>query len=769
MPKEVNLFVGVNDKLDKITSKIPDNEPKPWDGKDKLKHVGKKIPRIDGHLKTTGKAKYTTDIALPGMLWARYLRSPYASAIIKNIDTSKAEKYPGVKAIDIVEELPMILRFAGQEILAIAAETEQIADDALKLITIEYEVLDFVVNLEDARLPASHSVYKEVIKREVTEADIDQADEGLSQSGNVRGPNIFVRPENLNEEDFDKIFGECSNLVEATYKTQVQTHSAMETHGVVAQWVDRDKLKVYASTQGTFSVRNELAQHFELPETNVQVITEFMGGGFGAKLGAGIYSVTAAYLAKKANAPVRLMLDRKEEHLCVGNRPSSVQKYKVGTDENNLLKAVKLETYGTSGIGTGAGSDGPAKNLYMPPNVFVSHSDIFTNAGPSAAFRAPGHPQGTFGIEQAMDELAYKIGIDPLEFRLLNTKNDEIRQIQMKKGAEMIGWNKRNKKTNSDIGPIKRGIGLANSVWYYIRTRGHIVTVTITNDGSVKLVNGAQDIGGGITTVLAAVAAEELGLNPSDINVKIGDTELGQGPASGGSQTTPSLTPAARNAAYQAKLKLFEVAAPLLGTTIDNLDALDGKIVVKNNLKNYITFKYAASKIQGSQITGIGERVKDSRTEGVRWWIAGSQFADVSVDVETGIIKINKIAAVHDCGKPMDRLTIESQINGGVIQGISYALYEDRIFDRNTGIMVNSNLEQYKIAGPKDTPLIEIDIIDFNQGMNSTGAVGVGEPATIPTAAAIANAVYHAIGVRIRELPMTPDKVLNALYEGDKT
>jgi len=763
MSKEVTLFVGVNDNLEEIKSSIPDNEPKPWDGKDKLKYIGSKVPRIDGHLKTSGKAKYTADVNIQGMLWARYLRSPYPSAIVKSINTSKAEKLLGVKAIEIVKDLPMTLRFTGQEILAVAAKTEQIANDALKLIEVEYEVLDFVVDIEAARKALSHQVHSKTVKREVTDADID---EGLDQSRNIRGPKISGRPEDITERDIDEILASCSNIIEGTYKTQVQTHSAMETHGVVAEWKSEDKLKIYASTQGTFSVRNELAQHFELPESNVQVVTEFMGGGFGAKLGAGIYSVTAAKLAKKANAPVRLILDRKEEHLCVGNRPSSIQKYKIGADETNLIKGIKLEAYGSSGIGTGAGSDGPAKNLYFGSNIYVSHSDIFTNAGPSAAFRAPGHPQGTFGLEQATDELAYKIGIDPLEFRLLNTKNDEVRQFQMKKGAEMIGWKKRSAKPNSDKGPIKRGFGFANSVWYYIRTRGHIVTITIANDGSVQLVNGVQDIGGGITTVLATVAAEELGLKPEDIKVKIGDTELGQGPSSGGSQTTPSLTPAARNAAYQAKLKLFEVAAPLLDTDVNNLEAIDGKIIVKNNSSKNITFKHAASKIQGSQITGVGERIKDSRTDGVRWWIAGAQFVDVSVDIETGNIKVNKIAAVHDCGRPMDRLTIESQINGGIIQGVSYALYEDRIFDRNTGIMVNSNFEQYKIAGAKEVPDIEIEIMDVNQGMNSTGAVGIGEPATIPTSAAIANAVYHAIGVRMRELPMTPDKVLNALYEG---
>jgi xanthine dehydrogenase YagR molybdenum-binding subunit len=513
-------------------------------------------------------------------------------------------------------------------------------------------------------------------------------------------------------------------------------------------------------------VREELAEYFELPETNVRVITEFMGGGFGAKFGAGIYGVMAARLAKKAGKPVWLMLDRKEEHLCVGNRPDSVQSYTVGANKEGNLKAIKLIAYGTAGVGTGAGAGGPARGTYRPEMVYTSESDIFTNAGPGAAFRAPGHPQGAFGLEQAVDELAYKIGMDPLEFRLKNTTFDEVRQYQLKRGAEKIGWNSRAALNKNKNNPVKRGIGVANSLWYYIYSRGHIVTVNVAKDGTVELLNGAQDIGGGITTILAMVAAEELGLKVENINVKFGDTTFGQGPASGGSTTTASLTPAARKAAYKAKLKMFEIAAGLLDSTPDKLDSGDGRIFVADNPGRSLTWEQVASKIEGNQISVTGERIADSRREGVRWWIGGVQFADVSVDMETGIIKVNKIVAIHDCGRPMDRLTLESQIHGGIIQGLSYALFEDRRLDRNTGLMVNPDLESYKIAGFMDIPDIYCEIVDVNQGQNASGAVGIGEPATVPTSAAIANAIYHAAGVRMRSLPITPDKILDAISKG---
>ena len=767
MPKDVEVYVGLNKNLEKIKTTIPDDEPKPWDGKDDLKFIGKRVPRIDGHFKTTGRAKYSVDMQLPGMLYARFLRSPYPSALIKNIDFSKASKLPGVKAIvTVYDELPYQLRFAGQEILGVAADSIDTANEALSLIRIEYEELKFVIDKEKARKSYAHVVHESRIGRATTEGDAgEQEDDDVEQTGNIRGPVIETNPEDISEDDIDKFLDQCDVVHKAVYKTQVQTHCAMETHGVVAQWLDSERLKVWASTQGTFGVRSELAEYFDMPETNVQVITEYMGGGFGAKFGAGIHGVMAARLAKKSNLPVWLMLDRKEEHLAVGNRPDSTQNYSIGANKDGTLKAVKIIAHGTAGVGTGAGSGGPARSLYRPEMMYSSESDIFTNAGPGAAFRAPGHPQGAYGLEQAIDETAYKLNIDPLKFRLKNTEFDEVRQYELKRGAEKIGWTSR-AELNKNNGPVKRGIGVANSLWYYLYSSGHVVTVNITKDGSVEILNGAQDIGGGITTIFAMIGAEELGLKVEDIKVRFGDTNFGQGPGSGGSMTTASLTPAARKAVYKAKLKMYEIASGLLNTSADNLIARDGKIIVADDQQRSLTWEQVASKITGSQISVTAERLDDSRQEGVRWWISGVQFADVSVDIETGIVNVNKVVAIHDCGRPMDRLTLESQVHGGIIQGVSYALYEDRRLDRNTGVMVNPDLESYKIAGFNDIPEIDCEIVDLNQSQNASGAVGIGEPATIPTSGAIANAIYHAIGVRIRSLPMTPDKILNALYEG---
>jgi xanthine dehydrogenase YagR molybdenum-binding subunit len=462
------------------------------------------------------------------------------------------------------------------------------------------------------------------------------------------------------------------------------------------------------------------------------------------------------------------MLNRQQEHLCVGNRPDSHQTVKIGAKKDGTLTAIHVTNYGTGGTGGGAGATGPAQNLYTCPLIVTEDSDVFTNGGPAAAFRAPGHPQGAFAFEQAIDELAHKLGIDPLALRDTIDKS-EARDAERKIGAEKIGWNAR-KQPGSDEGPIKRGIGVAQAIWYRMSSRDSHAEVRVTQDGSVEILSAVQDIGGGIRTALAQVVAEELGLKPADINVKIGDTNYPAGPNSGGSVTTNSITPAARNAAWKVKQELFAAVAGDLGVAADQLEMKDGKIVARNDANKSMSFKQAAKKIKGEQIAARVQRTNDYPTEktgGGRGagsgGLGGVQFAQVAVDTETGRVYVEKVVAVHDCGRPINPLFVQSQINGGVIQGLSYALFENRIMDRNTAIMVNPNLEQYKIAGSKEMPEIVPIVIEQYWGRSSTDAAGIGEPATVPTAAAIANAVYNAIGVRVKQIPMTPAVVLAAI------
>jgi xanthine dehydrogenase YagR molybdenum-binding subunit len=483
---------------------------------------------------------------------------------------------------------------------------------------------------------------------------------------------------------------------------------------VVADWKP-DSLIVYASTQGTLSVRDELAEIFKLKKSQVRVVTEFMGGGFGAKFGAGNYGVIATHLSKKTNAPVRLMLDRKDEHLSTGNRPDSVQKLKIGAKKDGTLTAIHLECYGTAGTGTGAGTAGPSQNMYVCPNVRTEESDVFTHAGPAAAFRAPGHPQGCFALEQLIDELAGRLNIDPLALRD-KIDTSAARREERRIGAERVNWNQNRHAPGADKRTLKRGLGVAQSVWYRLINLDASCEVRVTRDGSVELLSAVQDIGGGIRTALAQVVAEEFGLKPSDITMRIGDTDFPAGPASGGSMTTGSITPAARNAAFKVKQQMLAQLAPVFGVSVDKLVMREGKVYpqgvfVEAEKAKPLTFRQAASRLRTEQIAARASRSDDyggfafkNEKEAFGFGIGqygGVQFVEVAVDTETGVIKVERVVAVHDCGRPVNPMALESQINGGVLQGISYALYENRILDRHTGHMVNANLEQYKILGAR--------------------------------------------------------------------
>lgn len=763
---------GSAEGVKKIERNVPLDEPPQLPPNSELKVIGKRVPRQDGPFKVSGAAKYPSDVHLPGMLYARMVTATVPHAKIASIDTSAAEKHPGVKAVHVLEsvygqaelqdkskEIPSrypIVRYAGQPIAAVAATTPAAALEAAHLVKVQYDAMPFVVDLKKAREPDAPLVFPGPAAAAATAGGGGGATD-IPQQGNVRGPNRSRRGPGQ-KGDLEQGFAASSAIVEAEYRTQVQTHSALETHGVVADWKP-DGLTVYASTQGTMSVRDELAEIFSLPKTKVRVITEYMGGGFGAKFGAGNVGALAAHLSKKTGAPVRLFCDRKEEHLGVGNRPDAHMYVKAGADKDGKLQALKWTSYGTAGVGTGAGTDGPAQNIYACPNVVTEEYDVFTNAGPGAAMRAPGHPQGVFGLEQTIDALAEKLGMDVLAFM---DKNDlsPARREERRVGAEKFGWAQNRRKPASDPGPVKRGVGVAQAVWYRINSMDSACEVRIHQDGSVEALSAVQDIGGGIKTVIAQVVAEELGLQPRDITVRIGDTQSPAGPPSGGSMTTGSITPAVRNAAYKAKERFMKEVASAWRVPATSLHLADGKVA--SDRGKSATFKKAAAAMRTETVSAIAKRSPEYGQRGMNF-LGGVQFAEVAVDTETGVIRVERVVAVHDCGRPMNLLGLESQVNGGILQGISYALFENRLLDRNTGIMVNPNLEEYKIIGSKDLPQIEIHFIEDYLARSSTDAGGIGEPAKIPTAAAVANAVYNAIGVRMYQIPMTPARVLAAL------
>lgn len=765
MPK-TDIKVGFRDQLKTVSVELPKGEAKPWDADAKLDVVGKPIQRRDGSLKVSGRAKYTYDVNLPGMLYAAVVRSPLPAAEIVSIDTSAAEKIAGVKAVLTVAEKGDAILFAGQDVAAVVAERPEQAWQAAKAVKVDYKQRKFVTRLAFAATPDAPVVHRGAIEERRTEGHVTEGGGGDAQ-GNKRA----LRP--MQKGDVSKGLAGAT-VHEAVYETQVQTHSALETHGIVARWDDDDHLTVWASTQSIFSVRDELAEVFDLKPANVRVHTDYLGGGFGAKFGASApgsrIGTIAARLAKKAGAPVKLMCDRHEEQVCTGNRPDSIQTVKVA-GKGKALTAIHVQSIGTAGIGTGAGVGRNAFAVYTKcPNILVDSSDVFTNAGPGTAMRAPGHPQGAFAFELALDELAVKLGVDPIELRLANDEHP-VRLWQFEDGAKRFDWKARraeSKKMREGKARLRRGYGVAASIWGdFGRPKAAVVTCSVLRDGTVEIRNGVQDIGTGIPTVLAQIGAEVFTRPLDTIAVRYGDSEFGSSVGSGGSQTTSSVTPAVRNACEDAKEKFLEHAAGLLKASAADIEwAKDGTLTAGGKS---VTFAQACKKIPGESITATADRPATYGNHPMPFLgapmpqIAGVQFAEVEVDTWTGVVRAKQVLAMHDCGRVMNRLTCTSQINGGVILGTSYALMEQRVMDHDVGRMLNPNLESYKICGASDTPDIEVVFTDVYTGANNTGAAGIGEPSTIPTAAALACAVFDAIGEPVRRLPMTPSRVLTAM------
>ena len=766
--KKLTLPYGIpGHNLGEIEREVPASEPSAWPINNKLKHVGKNVKRYDAVAKVTGQAKYTADIQLPGMLYAKFFRSDSPHANVKSIDTSKAEKHPGVYGVHVMKnddgEFPVV-KYAGQPLGAVAASSLAIAEEAIQLIEIDYEYQDFVIDVEDAQHPEAPIVHKESLGAQTDGGDVGVTHDGSQANGNIVGPatgSFFGGPRG----DLAEGFGEADVIVENVYRTQVHTHLPLETHGVVVDWKPGNML-VYASSQNTAAMRDEMADYFGLPRSEVRVISEYTGGGFGAKHSLAVYGPMAATLAKKTGRPVWLMLDRKEEHISMGNRPNSIQYLKIGAKKNGKLTAIQQRSHGTAGVALGAGVGRIAQVLYECPNFATEQYDVYTNGGPGAAWRAPGNVQGAYGVEQAIDELAEKLGMDPMAYRDIIDKS-EIRKVERQRGAEKFGWSRR-KAAGSDSGPVKKGMGMAQSTWPRFVTLDSTAEVRLLKDGSVEVRSSVQDIGTGTKTILQQVVAEELGIDIKDVIVSIGDTYFPNGPGSGGSVATGSITPPARNATYKAKMELLEQVAAKLQSNVANLTIEDGVIKDTTDSSKTLAFKEALKSMRTGQIIANASRSDDYGGFQQPWGLAhgdlGSvQFAEVTVDTETGFVKVDKIVAAHSCGRPLNPAHVKSQINGGVIQGLAYALYEYRVMDKETGFMMNTNVDQYKLPYSMEIPEIEPIIIEDYSGTSSTDAYGIGEPANIATAVAIANAVYNAIGVRIYEIPITPDKVLKAL------
>jgi xanthine dehydrogenase YagR molybdenum-binding subunit len=704
-----------------------------WPAKPSL--VGTSVKRIDGPDKVTGRAKYTFDVARPGMLYGRIVRSPYPHARVVSVDLSAAQKMPGVRAAlvwrDPANSQNDKVMFQGDEVAGVAADTEEHAIDAARAIKVQYEVLPHVTVVEKALAGSAPEVFT---------------------GGNVREG----RPQQAG--DLAAGFQSAAHTIEETYSTHVITHTCLETHGTVCEW-NGDRLTAWISTQGINGARENFASALGIPQASVRVICQYMGGGFGSKaMSVGGEGLICARLAKSAGAPVKLMLDRKEEHLATGNRPSATSKVKAGVSSDGLITAVDAETWGTGGAGAPSGF--PMPYIYQIPNRRRTHKDVFINAAQQRPMRAPGHPQGSFNTEIMMDELADKVNMDPVEFRIKNLPPEAPNAMwrsYLREGAAEFGWSRRHPTGDRTASPVKTGMGVSINTWGGGGRGPAPAHCEIASDGGVVIRLGTQDLGTGTRTLVTIVTADALGLKPDQVRAEIGDTAYGVSPTSGGSTTAAAISPGIRVAAVKALDALKEKVALALGVDAAALVAQGGRIQSKDDPQKGLLWADACKHIGPQPIVADGDwrqGMSSNTTSGV-------QFAEVSVDVETGIVKVSRVLVLQDCGLVISRLTAESQCYGGVVGSLNFALFEDRILDKNTGQMVNPNMEWYLLAGMSDIPRIDVRLKDQPE----RGVIGIGEPPTVSTAAAIALAVRNAIGVTVRSLPLTPARILASLSQ----
>ena len=718
MPRVVN---GVEQMVE---IEVDEDAGPGWGPNDKHKLLNHRVTRVDGPLKATGVAKYTYDQRLPGMLYARVLRSPYAHARITKLDTDAAAKLPGVKAI-IPAPLTEV-RFAGAPVAAVAATTPELAADALRAIKVTYDVLPHVVHAHLAIRPEAPKV-------------IDEEN------------NLQEKGKNGDPQKADAAFANADAIVEGEYITPRIHHTCLETHGMVVDYRGGDSATIYASTQGTFTIHEDAAKELELPANAVTTTVEHMGGGFGSKFGLGLEGMLACRLSKQTKTPVKLMFTRYDEFVMAGNRSGSWQKLKAGVKKDGTIVALQARQYRLGGLGPGSQAGQPY--IYTMGDTYREVYALHTNEDSSIAMRAPGHPQASFAVESLVDELAWKIKMDPVEFRKKNLR-DEVYHRQLDRAAREIGWSRRNPIAGGNAGPLKRGMGCAVGTWGGGGNNQCKVDVTIARDGSVLVAVGTQDLGTGTRTYTRAIVAEELGLGIKDVKERIGNSKLGAANPSGGSTTAPSLSPSVKDAAIKARMLMAERVAPLLGNPKpEEVVFADGKVSANGKT---LSWQQAVAALPAAGITSHGEWRSDLQARGVH----GVCFAEVEVDVETGHVKPIKMVHIQDGGLPLNRLTMESQINGGMIQSLGMALWEGRVMDAQLGIMLNPGFGDYKLPGSLEMPEM-VPLIDDEDKREAV--IGIAEGCIIPAAGALANAVFNASGVRVRELPITPDKILMGL------
>ncbi len=725
--KKIKTTTVVDGHEREIEIEVDDVDGPAWPARGDLRLLNHDLPRVDGPDKVTGRAKYTHDIRLPNMVFAQLLCCPYPRANVK-IDPAPALALKGVAAARAL--VTGETRFLGQPIAVVAADTPERCDDALRALKVDIEPLEPWA----ADATQSYALKGVMVRKKGNQSQMTEVG---------------------SREDAERVGEGAAGIVDATYTVPTQHHASLETHGVVVDYRGGTDATVYASTQATFSIAGEAARELGLAASDVTAIVEHMGGGFGSKFGLGFFGKTACELAKELKRPVHLMLTREAEFLMSGNRSGAQQRLVGGMDASGKLVALVARINVLGGLSDGSFAGQPY--IYDCENRWSGKVSVYTHTDSSVAMRAPGHPQASFGIESLLDELAYKLKLDPLEVRKKNLR-DPVYARQLDEVARAIGWFEHPHRTapGKSDGGIATGIGFGIATWGGGGRPECEVDVKIERDGSVSASVGSQDLGTGTRTYVAAIVAEAFGLELGQVTARIGSSRYGQANGSGGSTTTASLAPAVMHAAYVTRTKLAERVAETLRTKPELVRFEGGHVVDAADASRKLTWKQACALLGSEGLAGRGTWQANLAAGGVH----GAQAAKVAVDTRTGHVQVLAMVGCQDCGLPMNRLAVKSQLNGGMIQALSYALFEGRVIDPVLGLQLNANMEEYKIAGSLEIPALS-PLIDDGDTRNAV--IGMAEPAIIPGHSAIVNAVHNACGARVRDLPMTPDKVLAAL------
>jgi xanthine dehydrogenase YagR molybdenum-binding subunit len=778
-----------------------------WPAAEQRTLIGKRVSRVDGPDKVSGRAKYTYDVHRPGMLYGKVVRCPYPHAKVVSIDTSAAEKMPGVAAVHVIQGEGSEINWAGDDIVVVAAVDEPTAADAARAVKVEYQQLPYFVDdftephnvaadtgplsLQDVvgmfrngvpdqqvidsvqkrgiTFKVSDDMLSQMRQNRISEAVI-AALQAAPQKEAQKSTSVYRKQAEQMQGDPDGAFKESEVISEGIYGCPVLTHCCLESHGSIAEWENDDHLMVRISTQNVSGVSGEYVGALKIPAANVHVHQDHIGGGFGSKFSADRWGIYTAQVSKKAGGkPVRYMLERDAELTLAGCRPSIWARVKVGAKKDGTLLAWQSDSWGTGGPGGGGAP--PMPYVVNIPNQRKQHVAVATNIGPARAWRAPNHPQGCLVTMSAIEDVAAKLNMDPLDLMLKNIQlaapaTDTFNRAgtyhdELLIAADLIGWKKNwHPRGQSGSGPVKRGLGLAIHTW---GGRGHMSTcsLTINPDSSVEIKMGTQDLGTGTRTAILIVAAETLGLPIDQIQLKIGDNQYPQSGGSGGSTTIGGVSASTRRAAVDAREQLLGKIAPALNAQPGDLEIANTVIRVKSDHARSMSWKDACARL-GTQPIVVVDPNLGPKEDLISSGVGGAVMADVSVDTETGIVKMNKTVCVQDCGLIINMKTAESQVYGAMIMSIATTLYEEKIMDPTTGRMLNPNMDFYRLAGIGDVGELVAHFMT-GKGYDERGPIGLGEPATVGPMAAIANAVANAIGVRVPFLPLTPDRVLAAL------